>query len=58
VLAKRLSKREIQATKTYSGTEALQALAKQDFALMKPCEFKTFLTTINNAYQFMEEIPS
>ena len=110
VLANRLSKRGLQVTKTYSGTEALQALRKQDFDvavldlkmedmdgievlkiikkmdprlaviiltghgseqaareglqfgafdyLMKPCEFKTLLATIDNAYQSIEETPS
>jgi len=110
VLANRLSKRGFQVTKTYSGTEALQALRKQDFDvavldlkmedmdgievlkivkkmdprvaviiltghgseqaareglqfgafdyLMKPCDFKTLLSTINSAYQSIEETPS
>ena len=31
VIAKRMSKRNIDVTKTYSGTEALQALRKADF---------------------------
>jgi DNA-binding NtrC family response regulator len=31
VIAKRLSKRNIRVTRAYSGTEALQALRKEDF---------------------------
>jgi DNA-binding response OmpR family regulator len=31
VIAKRLSKRNMDVTRTYSGTEALQALRKEDF---------------------------
>jgi CheY-like chemotaxis protein len=31
VIAKRMSKRNIRVTRAYSGTEALQALRKEDF---------------------------